>query len=57
MVIQKQFTLAVYKTIDIGFENNHIMITFEMLGFTNVPFKQVSLGKLNVVDFKMLCGQ
>lgn len=57
MAIQKQFTLAVYKTIDIGFENNHIMITFEMLGFTNVPFKQVSLGKLNVVDFKMLCGQ
>ena len=32
------------------------MITFKILGPINIPFKQIGLANLDMIDLELLCG-
>lgn len=43
VTFQKKFALVVCNALESRFEDNHIMITFKVLGLTNIPSRQINL--------------
>lgn len=48
--------LVVYATLETRFDDNHIMMIFEVLDLTNMPLCQACLANWDdVVDLEVLC--
>ena len=48
--------LVVYATLETRFDDNHIMMIFEVLDLTNMPLCQAGLANWDdVVDLEVLC--
>lgn len=57
LVFRKLFALAICEGLRVGFDDNHIMTAFCILGSTNMPSRQVCLANKGVLDLELLCAQ